>query len=61
MTKNFFGPDLPTVEEMTYNTSLLFVNSHFSINYARPLVPNVIEVAGIHIQEPKPLLPVGSC
>lgn len=31
------------------------VNTHFSIHAARPLVPNVIEVGGLHIEEPKPL------
>ncbi|KAL3266347.1 hypothetical protein HHI36_010525 [Cryptolaemus montrouzieri] len=37
------------------NTSLLLANSHFSLTYPRPLVPGVIEVGGIHIEDKKML------
>lgn len=53
--RKFFGEDLPDLRELTRRTSLLLVNSHFSTNQARPAVPNFIEVAGVHIKEPKEL------
>lgn len=58
IAKQFFGPDLPDLRDLVYETSLLLVNSHFSINQARPTVPNFIEVGGLHINDPKPLPPV---
>jgi hypothetical protein len=29
------------------------VNSHFSMQMARPTVPAIVEVGGIHIEKPK--------
>ncbi|KAI7815544.1 UDP-glucuronosyltransferase [Rhyzopertha dominica] len=55
LARNFFGPNLPHLKELTFNMSLLLVNSHFSLNQARPTVPNFVEVAGLHIRDPKPL------
>ncbi|XP_066247354.1 UDP-glycosyltransferase UGT5-like isoform X2 [Euwallacea similis] len=51
MAKEFFGEKLPDLDVLAQNTSLQLVNTHFSINNARALVPNVIEVAGLHMQE----------
>jgi glucuronosyltransferase len=55
IAKRHFGESLPALSDLARNTSLIFVNNHFSLNGPRPLVPGVIEVAGIHIQPPKPL------
>lgn len=55
IAKNFFGADLPDLEDLAYQTNLFLVNSHFSLNQARPTVPNFIEVGGLHIKQPKPL------
>lgn len=55
LSKEFFGPDLPDINDLIYNTSLLLVNSHFSMNQIRPNVPGFVEVGGVHIQDPKPL------
>ncbi|CAG9767021.1 unnamed protein product [Ceutorhynchus assimilis] len=54
-TRDFFGPEMPSLSDLAYNSSLLLMNTHFSIHFARPLVPNVVEVAGLHIEEPQPL------
>ncbi|XP_066150075.1 UDP-glucosyltransferase 2-like isoform X2 [Euwallacea fornicatus] len=51
MAKEFFGEELPDLDVLAQNTSLQFVNTHISINNARALVPNVIEVAGLHIKK----------
>ncbi|CAG9767022.1 unnamed protein product [Ceutorhynchus assimilis] len=55
ITKDFFGTEMPSLSDLAYNSSLLLMNTHFSIHFARPLVPNVIEVAGLHMEEPQPL------
>lgn len=53
--RQLFGPDVTPVDYLAYNISLIFVNTHFSIDYPRPLVPNIIEIGGVHIGTPKPL------
>lgn len=55
VAKQFFGADLPDLRYLAYQTNLFLVNSHFSLNQARPTVPNFIEVGGLHIKQPKPL------
>lgn len=43
-------------EVIKSDVSLVLQNTHFSLNYPRPLMPNVIEVGGIQIERtPKPL------
>lgn len=46
---------MPYLEDIVSNTSLFIVNSHFSLDQARPNVPNFVEAAGLHINEVKPL------
>ena len=60
IAKQHFGESLPALSQLARNTSLIFVNNHFSFNRPRPLVPGVIEVAGIHIKPAKPLPKVSS-
>ncbi|KAJ9574466.1 hypothetical protein L9F63_008354 [Diploptera punctata] len=55
IVRKHFGDDMPDLSEIAKNTSLVLVNSHFSLNAPRPLVPGVVEVGGIHIIPPKPL------
>jgi glucuronosyltransferase len=43
---------LPPLADIARRGSLILVNSHFSLNKPRPLVPAVVEVAGIHIDRP---------
>ncbi|KAJ4448256.1 hypothetical protein ANN_10270 [Periplaneta americana] len=43
---------LPPLEDIAKRGSLILVNSHFTVNRPRPLVPAVIEVGGIHITKP---------
>ncbi|CAL8107615.1 unnamed protein product [Orchesella dallaii] len=49
------GAELPSVAEIQANASMLFMNSHFTINHPRPLLPDVIEVGGMHTRPAKPL------
>ncbi|XP_044728495.1 UDP-glycosyltransferase UGT5-like [Chrysoperla carnea] len=54
ITKKYF-PNGPDLYEIMKKTSLVFINSHVSVSYPRPFVPNMIEIAGHHVQDPKPL------
>lgn len=55
LVRENFGQDIPDLAELAVNTSLLLVNSHFSLNAPRPLVSSVVEIGGLHIPKPKPL------
>lgn len=55
MLKENFGPDTPYINDLLYNTSMVFVNGHFSLDGPRPLVPNMVEIGGIHIKPPRPI------
>ncbi|XP_018334023.2 UDP-glucuronosyltransferase 2B15-like [Agrilus planipennis] len=48
-------PNAPSLEDLYYNASLIFMNTHVSIKYAVPSVPNMIEIGGFHVSPPKPL------
>ncbi|XP_039290797.1 UDP-glycosyltransferase UGT5 isoform X4 [Nilaparvata lugens] len=48
---NYFGKDMPDLIEVAKSTSLLFINTHHSLYGAKPIVPAVIEVGGMHIEE----------
>ncbi|XP_065219002.1 UDP-glycosyltransferase UGT5-like isoform X5 [Planococcus citri] len=47
----YFGSSIPSTGEWTRTASLALVNSHHSVSGVRPLVPNVIEIGGIHIKQ----------
>ncbi|XP_050442608.1 UDP-glucosyltransferase 2-like [Adelges cooleyi] len=53
--KENFGPNTPYINDILYNTSMVFVNGHFSLDGPRPLVPNMVEIGGIHVKPPRPL------
>jgi len=46
---------IPSATEFTGNASLILSNGHFSISKGKPLLPDVIDVGGIHSAPPKPL------
>ncbi|KAJ8874466.1 hypothetical protein PR048_025315 [Dryococelus australis] len=55
VARRHFGDDLPPLESLARNTSLVLVNTHFSLNRPRPLLPAVVEIGGIHLRPPAPL------
>ncbi|XP_049861771.1 UDP-glucuronosyltransferase 1A5-like [Schistocerca gregaria] len=61
LIRRYFGPDHPPMQEIDTNFSLLTVNNHFSVNYPRPLLPNVIEVTGLHLEKQRKPLPQLFC
>lgn len=54
LAREYFNMNLPTTDALHNRVSVILCNNHFSI-MNRPTVPNLIDIAGIHIQEPKPL------
>jgi glucuronosyltransferase len=55
LVHQYVGQDTPDLADLARNMSLVLVNSHFSLNSPRPLVPGIVEIGGIHIPRPKPL------
>lgn len=55
VAKKYFGKDMPHLDDIARNASLFLVNSHFVYQYAKPLLPTVKEIAGLHVREAKPL------
>lgn len=53
--RRLFGEDMPPLQQLLENCSLVFTYTHPSINPVRPLVPNVVEIAGVNIEEQKQL------
>lgn len=52
----YFDDSIPPLDQLVKNTSMLFINSHFSLTHSRPLPPNVLEIGGIHLRDSvKPL------
>jgi len=49
-----FGINIP-LDRYILNSSLILVNTHFTMFESIPLIPAVIEVGGIHIRPMKPL------
>lgn len=49
--------NMPTVEELKRNVSLVLVNSHSTVGTARPYAPNMIDVGGLHIKKDLDPLP----
>ncbi|XP_052892955.1 UDP-glycosyltransferase UGT4-like [Anopheles moucheti] len=48
--KQYFPNATRTLDEMRRNgVSLVLINSHFSLSFPRPYLPNLIEVGGFHV------------
>lgn len=60
LKKKYFGEEVPPLKEIAKNISLTLVNSHFTFNRPRPLVPGVIEVGGQFVKPKKPIPEVGA-
>jgi glucuronosyltransferase len=48
---------LPTVQELEQSIDLMLVNHHHVFSRPRPKLPGLVDIAGVHIREPKPLPP----
>ncbi|KAL3266342.1 hypothetical protein HHI36_010520 [Cryptolaemus montrouzieri] len=56
IASRYLNGNISHISNYVENVSLMLVNTHFSLNYARPVPPNVIEVGGVHLV-PKKKLP----
>jgi glucuronosyltransferase len=61
LRKYFNSSNFPSISVLEKSTALLLINQHFSTWYPRPLMPNTVEVGGIHINPPKKLNAVSMC
>ena len=51
-----FGDGFPSIHDLNSLPSLILINQHFTLNYPRPMLPNILEVGGMHVsREIKPL------
>lgn len=55
VARRIFGSEMPPLRHLLENCSLVFTYTHPSISPVRPLVPNVVEIAGVNIGEPRKL------
>lgn len=55
---HYFGKEAKTLFQDIYRDSLLLVNSHYSLTFPRPMLPNIIEIGGVHLKNLNPLPPV---
>ncbi|CAG7785750.1 unnamed protein product, partial [Allacma fusca] len=54
--REFVSKNAPSIDEIARDrTSMVLVNSHFSFVPPRPLMPDIVEVGGMHLKEAKPL------
>lgn len=51
----------PSIENMLKNVLLTLLNTHHSVGVTRPYLPGSVEIAGLHVNEPKPLSSVSKC
>lgn len=52
---NFDKNDVPDIKNIIRNISLVLVNSHYTIGYIKPELPNVVNIAGLHQPSLEPL------
>jgi len=50
-----YTDNLPPVWELEYKTSLVLLNTQLSFSYPKPLMPNYVQVGGMHVKQPKKL------
>jgi hypothetical protein len=47
--------DFPSLSDLEKKTALMLVNTNNAVDFQEPLQPNVIQVGGLQISEPKKL------
>jgi len=55
--RKYFGSDAPDADTLMKNASLVFINGHYTVDLAKPLLPNFVNIGGIHLVQPKHSLP----
>lgn len=58
--RKYFGDeDAGDLPRIGYKSSLYLSNTHYTVNLPRAMLPNVIEVGGVHVGKAKPVPKVG--
>ncbi|KAG8233491.1 UDP-glycosyltransferase [Ladona fulva] len=57
VARRYFGIDMPPIWEIEENMSLVMMNGHPAVTPIHPTVPNLVDVAGMHILVDPPKLP----
>uniref|UniRef100_A0AAR5P7Z0 UDP-glucuronosyltransferase n=3 Tax=Dendroctonus ponderosae TaxID=77166 RepID=A0AAR5P7Z0_DENPD len=55
IVRQYFGPDVPGIYDMSRNVSFILQNGHPVLTYPRPFLPNVAEIACLHCKPAKKL------
>lgn len=55
LTRQRFKFDFPPLKELATKTALILVNTNNAIDFPEPIEPNMIQVGGLQIVDPKPL------
>lgn len=54
VVKKYFGDEeAEQVQKVSGNISLILLNTHYTVNLPRVMLPNVVEIGGIHIRKAK--------
>ncbi|GLG92304.1 UDP-glucuronosyltransferase 2B15 [Gryllus bimaculatus] len=51
LMRKYFGQAPPPVAETEYNMSLMILCNHWTTEYPRALLPNVVQLTGLHVRE----------
>ncbi|EDV49561.1 UDP-glucuronosyltransferase 2A2 [Drosophila erecta] len=54
----YFPMATKSLDEVLDSFSLMLLGQHFSLSYARPYLPNMIEVGGLHLQQRRKVHPL---
>lgn len=57
---HFERENTPHIKEIIKNKSVSLVSAHYSFGYLKPDLPNVVNVAGLHLKSPASLPKVSS-
>ncbi|XP_063990323.1 UDP-glycosyltransferase UGT5-like [Diachasmimorpha longicaudata] len=57
MVEKVFGPDVPRLRDIAKNMSAILVNTHHSLHWAKPHLPNVVEIGGLHLSKKRESIP----
>lgn len=49
--RKYLSPDVPSIREVEKNVALTLVNNHPIIFGVKPIIPTLIQIAGLHIEE----------
>lgn len=50
-----YFPKSPDFGQLEKQMRIALVNTHYSVEYTEPTPPNIIQVGGLQIRDPKPL------